>query len=462
MLSKFKLPWLGRWVPYAFLGLIAVLAFAGGASAPEEPHQMVARLSAIAFLALAVVAMGRAEFARARKILLFLFLLFATIAIQLVPLPPGVWSSLPGRAPFVEGFELVGLEPVWRPISLTPDRTLNSLLALLPAFAAAVGTAFLDRDWQRRLLLAMLCVIAVAAVMGIIQISTGYFYTYRVTNKGWAVGLFANRNHQAVLLAVAYPLLAAWAGPPAADRQFDRTRSIVALLSAALLAALLLTTGSRAGLALGAAGMLGALVIVIRARASQGMTFRRWLLYLIPLLAVFLAVGATLYFARDLALQRLLSEDAGNMRATLAPVYQQIMWDHFPVGAGFGAFDPVFRMYEPPEHLGPAYLNHAHNDLFQIVIEAGLMGAVLVLLFAWWFARRAWQLWTVRGHAERQGQVLLGRAGSLVILLIAASSVVDYPLRTPLLSFVFVIAAAWMLPLLPVSASGKRRLASDR
>jgi hypothetical protein len=176
MFNKFKLPWLGRWVPYAFLGLIAVLVFTGGASSPDEPHQMVARLSAIAVLAMAAVAMRRAEFAKVREILLFLFLLFLTIAIQLIPLPPGLWSSMPGRGPFVEGFELIGLEPVWRPISLTPDRTLNSLLALLPAFAAAAGMAFLDRDWDRRLLLVLLCVIAVAAVIGIVQISTGNFY----------------------------------------------------------------------------------------------------------------------------------------------------------------------------------------------------------------------------------------------------------------------------------------------
>jgi O-antigen ligase len=462
MSLKLKLPWLGRWVPYAFLGLIAVLVFTGGASAPEELHQIPARLAAIAVLAMGVIALRKAELAKMRDILVFLSLLFAAIAIQLVPLPPGVWASLPGRGPFVEGFELIGLEPVWRPISLTPDRTLNSLLALLPAFAAAVGMAFMDRDWQRPVLLALLAVVAAAIIIGIIQVSTDNFYIYRTTNRGFAVGLFANRNHQAALLAAAYPLLAAWAGPPAADRQFDQARAIVALVMAALIAALLLATGSRAGLALGAAGLLGAFVIVYRARASKGMTWRRRAAYLAPLLVIFLAVGATLYFARDVALQRLLTEESANIRTGLAPIYQQIVWDFFPFGSGFGSFDPVFRMYEPAETIGPSYLNHAHNDLFQIVIEAGLIGAALVLLFAAWFARRAWQLWSVRGRTEREERVLLGRAGSLVILLLAASSAVDYPLRTPLLSFIFVIAATWMLPAAAAAAAGKRQLASER
>lgn len=452
---------LDRSVALVFVALFVVLMFTGGASAPDEWHQMAARFAAIAALAFCALTLRRSHLTKVREVLLFLLLAVGVIVIQLIPLPPDLWSALPGRGMFAPAFELAGLEPVWRPLSLTPDRTLNSLLALLPPLAAAVCMAVLPSENERWPLMVLIGAALVAVIIGIFQVATGRFYFYRVTNVGWAVGLFANRSHQAVLLAATFPLLAAWAATSSPHRQTDQTRLAFAVAMAALLAAMVLATGSRAGLALGLLGMLGGFLIFIRGRPSGGGWQGRVRLA-IPLLVVILAIAATLFWSRDLALQRLFAEEFGDIREALLPVYFEMVRDFFPFGSGMGSFDPVFRIYEPYQSLGPRYVNHAHNDVVQVVIEAGLLGAALMLLFAGWFATTAWRLWRLRGRSERDPAVLLGRAGTVVILVLLGSSLVEYPLRTPLLSFIFVVAAVWMLGARGATSAGNARLASGR
>mgnify|MGYP007125385276 CR=1 FL=1 len=74
-----------------------------------------------------------------------------TIA-HLVPLPPAIWSQLPGRELVSEIDRAAGLGDVWRPLSLTPGATWNALHAQLVPLAALVLGAQLGRDDLWRLL----------------------------------------------------------------------------------------------------------------------------------------------------------------------------------------------------------------------------------------------------------------------------------------------------------------------
>jgi O-antigen ligase len=116
---------------------------------------------------------------------------------------------------------------------------------------------------------------------------------------------------------------------------------------------------------------------------------------------------------------------------------------YFPFGAGFGSFDSVFRAFEPTQTLSTFYMNQAHNDLIQIIIEGGVLAALAAIVFSLWFAGRAWSLWwyKIRSPAD-----LLGRTGSVIALLLLLSSAVDYPLRTPALAVLMAISCCWMLP----------------
>ncbi|WP_447406301.1 hypothetical protein, partial [Clostridium perfringens] len=65
--------------------------------------------------------------------------------------------------------------------------------------------------------------------------------------------------------------------------------------------------------------------------------------------------------------------------------------------------------------------------------------AVLIVFFAWW-VRTAWLLVAA---SEGQSDVAYGRLGVATTTLLMIASVIDYPLRTPLLGVVMVIGLGW-------------------
>jgi O-antigen ligase len=367
--------------------------------------------------------------------------------LQLVPLPPDLWLSFPGHMPFAEAAAAGGFPQPWRPISLTPDLTLNSLMALLPALAMLIGFAALDEDQRGVLLVAVLVLAFVSALVGIIQLTSRLdspAFLYRVTHKGSAVGLFANRNHQAGLLALCFPLLRVWSLLPAVDARRQQLRLGLASALGLFLIAMILVTGSRAGLVLGAVGLAVAYIIAPW-RPHLQVARRHWLIsryvyWAIPLALVVLVV----FLGRAVSVQRLaLLQDPGSeSRIANIPVMFEIVREFFPIGSGFGSFDLVFRAYEPDWALSPSYFNHAHNELLEVAITGGLPALLLVLLFLIWWCRAA--LVAFRPAHGLRPTVLLARAGAGVTLIPLVASLVEYPLRTPLFSAVFAIGCAWL------------------
>ena len=115
--------------------------------------------------------------------------------------------------------------------------------------------------------------------------------------------------------------------------------------------------------------------------------------------------------------------------------------DFLPWGSGFGSFDTVFFQYEPRDALSTMYLNHAHNDWLQFVIEGGLPAALLLCAAGVWFAVRAAALW--RGRRQVNAPLRLGMLA--VIVLVAVASAVDYPLRVPVMMVLAAFSAALLV-----------------
>jgi O-antigen ligase len=86
-------------------------------------------------------------------------------------------------------------------------------------------------------------------------------------------------------------------------------------------------------------------------------------------------------------------------------------------------------------------MNQAHDDYLQIVMEAGLPGLLLLLVFLGWWGWTSVQLW----RRTDDGDKALGRLGSVLILLMMLASIVDYPVRMPLIMVLAAQSAAWML-----------------
>ena len=432
---------------FGLLVLFAVIAFlCGGASRADALSQPFVRLAAVMTIAIFALQLDRDGWRTIRPALLFAAAIAAIIAVQLIPLPPSVWSALPGRAVYQEALDLAGVAPVWRPISLTPDLTLNALLSVLPPVAAVLGLGVIDRRLHPLLVPVILALVAVSALVGVAQVSSGLFYFYRITNEGSLVGFFANRNHQALLLAMALPLLACWAAAPGRDNAFAALRGWIALCMGVAIIPLLLVTGSRGGLILGAIGIVAAIVLTARIRRERGRPLlprgtRSRLLLLAPLAAGIVAVGATVYLARDEAIQRLQGGAIEETRTRNVPVIVGMVGEYLPLGTGFGAFDTTFRSHEAEEGLTELYLNHAHNDVLEVLVEGGLLPVPLILVFLAWFAMRSWRLWR---SPEGKGR-MAARTGSAMVLMMLVGSVLDYPLRTPFMAVLFAIAAIWML-----------------
>jgi O-antigen ligase len=155
------------------------------------------------------------------------------------------------------------------------------------------------------------------------------------------------------------------------------------------------------------------------------------------LVAVALFVMLSVAADRAASIDRVFDLDAAqDMRTRGLPIVLQMIGAYFPVGTGFGSFDPVFRLHEPFDLLKPSYFNHAHNDFLEIILNGGLPGALLLMGAIAWWAIRSVNAW--------RGGSTTARLGSATVFLILVASVSDYPLRTPQMMAVLAIAALWM------------------
>src|SRR5579871_2136989 len=134
--------------------------------------------------------------------------------IQLVPLPPGIWTNLPGRGSELILLNLIDHGRLWMPISTSPTSTWLSALSLLPPLAIFLSTIQLGYRERRLLSLVIILMGILSAFVGLLQIAQGPaspMRFYSVTNDKDAVGFFANRNHFAASLYVILLLVTAWA-----------------------------------------------------------------------------------------------------------------------------------------------------------------------------------------------------------------------------------------------------------
>jgi O-antigen ligase len=419
---------------------VMLLLFFGGASRVDVVGQAIVRVAAVIVLASGAMQINREGWLRVKVPLMFMALLACTISVQLVPLPPGIWSSLPGRSVYSAPLAAIGADQAWRAASLTPDRTLNSLLALLPPAAALVTCCLLSKRFQSFLLTLLLVAIAFSTLLGVFQIATGGPYLYAVTNKGSAVGSFANRNHAALFLALAFPLMMAWLLQSEREHRRPGFRTWVALSAGIAIIPILLVIGSRGGLLLGGVGIVLALLIEYRSRPLIAGS-RRLLILFTAFISAVAAVSVFAFFSRAEAFERLFGNDAPELRSNLLPVFLKMIEDYFPVGSGFGSFEHVYRMYEPLAFLGPTYLNQAHNDPAQILIEGGLLAPLLIVAFAAWYMKRTIEAW----RSQTGSSIILARAASVAISMIAIGSCFDYPLRTPLMAVTASIMLVWLV-----------------
>ena len=429
-----------EWPFWLLTSLLIILWIAGGASRADVIGQPVVRFFAWALLIAAIVGLREWKPVRPLAPLVFLLAAIAVCILQLLPLPPELWTALPGRQIIAEAAVVLDQPQPWRPISISPSGTMNALSALVIPFITYLLLSQLpsSRDW--RLVTVIVALAGSGVGIGLVQASgVGFDNPFLNDMAGMVSGNFANRNHFALFIAIICLILPAWA---LHGNKLNRIRLGAALILVPLSILLSLATGSRAGIVLTALALpIGMLVVRAKLRKLLSSYPRNWILGL-ALLGVLGVVGLVVLSVtldRAEAVNRAIDlRSVEDLRVQSLPILWDMIIRYFPFGAGFGTFDPAFRIEEPMEFLQPAYFNHAHNDFLEVAIDGGIFGIALLCAAFFWWALRSFRVWL------REPDNRLGQIGSALILLVAIGSAVDYPARTPIIMALIMIAAGWL------------------
>ena len=394
-----------------------------------------------ALLLLGALLWQQPDLRRWPKASLWLLALFIPLLLFLLPWPEALRGAGSARGQLLQSLQpILGGLPI--PGSLNPSGTERAALWLLPASALYLAALQLPQTQKRQLATVMVVWLFIGAILGLAQKFDGVdsaLYFYSNTNRGMAVGLFANNNHYAIAMAAALPLV--WAS---LVWRFNRRDSAhghplwFVLVSGMALVFIIgfMLSGSRAGLVLGMLGCLLMLPAIIAADQHQGA--KHWL-FAAMAVGLVLSIQLGLYFivlqfAPDPLLDGRWQMNVASREAAAA---------FAPAGAGPGAFFYAFQHIDGLM-FGPLNVNHAHNDYLELWLEsrwlAALPGAALLLAFVWQGVR----IWFRSGDYSVHA-VLLARAAWVGLLLLIIHSAVDYPLRTTAISAMAGLLAGFLL-----------------
>ncbi len=347
---------------------------------------------------------------------------FALHLIYLIPLPPGIWSQFNGREFVAQGFQTLGMELPWLPISLTPEKTLFSLFDFLPPLAVILlmGTVVTAREF-RIALWSLGVFVFISVILGMMQVASlgSELHFYDFTNERSAVGFFSNANHYGVFLLMSIPLLACLAN-------YDRIQNYgqnKGTLTFCIICAL------AAFLGIGLSGSLGGYLLIIPILtatlfiwSSKG---KRKNIYLIGL---FVSLVSAVLF--DMFIWNDVQTQITSRFASIDTSTRQIMFDNtskmaknfFPLGSGPGSFLDVYRLVED---VGRFRVPHSHNEYIEIIAEFGVFGIIGIGFLLLWLAKNMSALFLTSGSIDKSSKFM-----SVAIVTVLIYSIFDFPLRT--------------------------------
>ncbi len=432
VLPKTAWPWL--------VGMTLLLLLGGGNWTMPLPR-LLAQLVGVSLLVAALALPSAAPAStpdRLNTVDRLVLALLALFALHLVPLPPWLWTGLPGRELAAMADRQVFGAPLWRPLSIDPSATHDSLVMLVPALAVYCAARRGGAARRRALLAGTLLAMVLAIATGLLQLvlPDGALQFYPRGDYANPVGFFTNRNHQATFLLMALPLSALLL---ASGGRFGGGGKIGWLLALGLGAAIaVLITGSRSGAALLPVALVATVMAWsdVRRPVAAPRRARLWLaLTLLGAIALGLALLAT-SGADSLSAVLRRGDVADDQRFECCPLVAGAGAPFGPTGAGAAASLAGNAFPGPRPAVAPLYLNHAHNDYLEIFLEAGIPGVILALV-------AIVELGTLGGRAWSGGQgTRAARLAAVALLLPVLHSLVDYPLRTISITCLFALAAA--------------------
>jgi O-antigen ligase len=425
---------LRQWVAPAYL--LLCLVFGGSAQAVYgNPALQLTGLAILAWTAATTVSRRIPQ--PALQFLLLATVSLATVLLELLPLPPSLWTLMRSRRGFASGYPLLGLSEPWIPLSLVPYHSLECLFAVIPFAAIFSSITVVDAYERKKLVAALLSGTVLGILLGTLQVGSGDpqsspWYLYAETNFGSATGFFANANHMATLLVMSVPFLAALVADARRSNPTVYSSIVPLALGALVLVGVgIALNGSLAGYALGVPVAVASALLLV-ARKS------RWR-YLLTGGVALLLIGSIL----ALATSSIGDESQGvagsvQSREEILATTLKAIEDFLPWGSGLGSFRQVYQLYEDPRTVTDTYVVHAHNEYVELTLETGLPGIVCMIAFLFWWAWIAIEIWRTPGSDP------FARAATIASAAVLVHSGVDFPVRTAAISACFGMCLALM------------------
>lgn len=415
--------WLGLWHENrAFWVLFFIAILVGGGGRGSNISSLIVQLSALTVAWFARESLLESWKALNWTIRILLVVTLLVPVIHLVPLPPAIWQTLPGRDILVQSYEAIGKEGSWAPISLTPGITALALTGLFAPAVLFLLAARLGMNGQRAVLLAIgvcgLVNLAFGSVQLLSENEVGNLYGSRVPD--YLYGTFIGHNASGMFFVIATSAMVEWLF----TRRPRGATLVLALGAIALFVIATLLTQSRAAVAMLVIPVLLAAYHFLLARnqdrkAGAGMS--RFMA--IGMVAFALGVGTIIAVQGGGRLSQTIErfEDDRSNRPQLWDDAYVAAERYWPVGSGVGTFDEVFQLDESLETLLPLKAGRAHSEYLEIAVDSGLLGITVLFI---WLVYLAVKL--VRGPDPiGVSRIFVGG----IFLAFAAHSMLDFPLR---------------------------------
>jgi O-antigen ligase len=313
-----------------------------------------------------------------------------TLALYLIPVPPDIWLQLPGRDFYQDVVTLLaqtGNPMGWHSISIDPYATAQTLLTLLPALVLFLATIALDTDRLYLLVRLLIAVAVLQAAWGLVQYSS---------SGSSAQGSYYNRDHYSTLMEFTLPLVIALITHHIAHRREHDEGRHKTVLAFYLMAATLIFLGGMFAMSRAGIPNLFLAILLTPLLLSSKVHKTRTALFIV----LFLAVTMTLAYLTGLVpvINRFIGTDplADARWAMFTQVIVAIQ-QFFPLGSGPGTFGNVYTAFQPMEHVGAGFIDNAHNDYLELLLETGAIGISLLVFFTGIFLYGWYKLW---GNAQ--------------------------------------------------------------